>query len=205
MTHDDITKARDDLSFMRELAADDGKVLEASGVGLMLAGLVFGLIALRANLIDQGWLVWPAVLEPLMPFDGVIVFFVSLFSCFVVMGRRSGVREIPSPNAASRAMWAAWAAAGAGFGLSQVGFTFAGGSEMNGIPLFAFWGSGWFVVWAIYRRGWQLWVTIACYAIVIVTGLLWDSPYREFVVTFAFFAVVGAPGVLIYRQARELG
>ncbi len=205
MTHDDFTKARDDLSFMRELAADDGKVLEASGVGLMLAGLVFGLMALRANLIDQGWLVWPDALVPLMPFDGVIVFFVSLFSCFVVMGRRSGVREIPSPNAASRAMWAAWAAAGAGFGLSQVGFTFAGGSEMNGIPLFAFWGSGWFVVWAIYRRSWQLWVTIACYAIVIVTGLLWDSPYREFVVAFAFFAVVGAPGVLIYRQARELG
>jgi hypothetical protein len=205
MTHDDIKRAKDDLSFMRELAADDGKVLEASGVGLMLAGLVFGLLALRFTLIEQGWLDWPAVLEPLMPFDGVVIFFVSLFTCFIVMGRKSGMQEIPSPNAASRAMWAAWAAAGVGFGLTQIGFSLAGGTEMNGIPLFAFWGSGWFVVWAIYRRAWQLVVTVACYGVVILAGLLWDSPYHGFVGPFAFFAVVGAPGILVYRQARAFG
>lgn len=205
MTHDDIERTKDDLSFMRELATDDGKVLEASGVGLMLAGLVFGLMALRLTLIDHGWLVWPAVLEPLMPFDAVVLFFVTLFACFHVMGRKSGMHEMPSPNAASRAMWAAWAAAGAGFGLSQIGFSFAGGTDMSGIPLFAFWGSGWLVVWAIYRRAWQLVVTIACYTVVIATGLLWDSPYRGFIVPFAFFAVVGAPGILVYRQARAFG
>jgi hypothetical protein len=76
---------------------------------------------------------------------------------------------------------------------------------MNGIALFAFWGSGWFVVWAIYRRGWQLIVTLACYAVVIITGLLWDSPYRGFVGPFGFFALVGAPGILVYRQAKAFG
>lgn len=202
MTHDEISRAKDDLSYMRELAADDGQVLEASGVGLMLAGLLFGLMALRATLINQGWLVWPAMLEPFMPFDFVILFFVALFTCFHLMGKKAGMKRIPNPNAASRAMWAAWAAAGAGFGLSQLGFSFAGGTDMNGIPLFAFWGSGWLVVWAIYRRAWQLLVTLACYCIVILTGLLWESPYRGFIGTFAFFAVVGAPGILIYRQAR---
>ena len=205
MTDKDIQRAKDDLNFMRELAADDGKVLEASGVGLMVAGFVFGLWALRFTLIDRGWLAWPEVLAPLVPFDGVVVFFVILFSCFIVMGKRSGIKDIPSPNAASRAMWAAWAAAGAGFGLTQIGFSFAGGSTMTGIPLFAFWGSGWLVVWAIYRRGWQLLVTLGCYATVIVMGLLWDSPYRGFVVPFGFFALVGVPGILVYRQARATG
>lgn len=205
MSNHDIQKAKDDLNFMRELAADDGRVLEASGVGLMLAGFVFGLWGLRYALVEGGWLGWPEVLRPLMPFDGVILFFVILFTCFHFMAKKSGVTSMPSPNAASRAMWAAWAAAGAGFGLSQLGFTLAGGTDMNGIPLFAFWGSGWFVVFAIYRRAWQLLVTLACYAYVMIVGLLWDSAWSGFVGPFGFFALVGVPGILLYRQARAIG
>jgi hypothetical protein len=203
--NDEIRKMRDDLSFMRELAADDGKVLEASGVGLMLAGVIFGLWTLRYALIDHGWLAWPELLRPLMPFDGVVIFFVVLFTCFFVMAKRAGMQQMPSPNAASRAMWAAWAAAGAGFGLSQIGLTYAGASSVHIIPLFAFWGSGWFVVWAIYRHAWQLVVTIACYATVIVTGLLWETAYVGFAMPLGFFVLVGVPGVLVYRQAKALG
>lgn len=205
MTNEDLQRAKDDLSFMRALAADDGKVLEASGVGLMLAGAVFGLWTLRFALIDKGWLVWPEALKPLMPFDGVVLFFVILFTCFYFMARKSGMHKMPSPNAASRAMWAAWAAAGGGFGLSQIGLTFAGASAFHILPLFAFWGSGWFVVWAIYRQAWQLVVTIGCYVAVVVMGLLWGSPYVGFVVPFGFFALVGAPGILVYRQAKATG
>lgn len=203
--NDEMRKMRDDLSFMRELAADDGKVLEASGVGLMLAGAVFGLWTLRFALIDHGWLAWPELLRPLMPFDGVVLFFAILFTCFFLMAKKAGMQKMPSPNAASRAMWAAWAAAGAGFGLSQIGLTYAGASTFHIVPLFAFWGSGWFVVWAIYRHLWQLVVTIACYAAVIVTGLLWDTAYVGFVMPIGFFALVGIPGVLVYRQAKALG
>jgi hypothetical protein len=189
---DDLQRLKDDLSYMRQLASDDGRVLEASGVGLIVAGVVFGLLVLRATLIDHGWLVWPEVLRPIMPFDGVVLFFVILFTCFGFMARRRGGHRPPNPNAASRAMWAAWAAAGAGYGITQIGLTFTGDS------------SGWFVVWAIYRHFWQLVVTIACFATVIVMGLVFDTPYRQLVLATGFFALVAAPGVLVYRQAKTI-
>jgi hypothetical protein len=202
---DELRRMKEDLSFMRELATDDGRVLEASGVGLIVAGVAFGLLMLRATLIDHGWITWPDVLTPLMPFDGLVLFFVILLATFFRMAKNSGMTKPPNPNAASRAMWAAWAAAGAGYGITQIGLTFAGDSSFTVVPLFAFWGAGWFVVWAIYRHAWQLVVTIACFAAVIVMGLVYATPYRQVVLSIGFFALVAAPGYLVYRQAKALG
>lgn len=201
---DDLEKLKDDISFMRQLATDDGRVLAASGIGLMVAGAVFGLVTLRAALIGRGWLVWPGVLVPLMPFDGVVLFFVILLTCLRFMAGRGKGFERPNPNAASRAMWASWAAVGAGYGITQVALTLAGDSSLAVVPLFAFWGSGWFVVWAIYRQLWQLVVTLACFVTVVVMSLIFDTTYRTFVLALGFFVLVAAPGVLVYRQAGKM-
>lgn len=203
--NDKINQAKDDLSYMKQLASDDGSVLRASGIGLMVAGIIFPLIGLRQFLIDQGWLDWPDALEPVMPFDGVILFFTILFVCFFLDGKGKATTWPPRTNAVSKAMWASWAAVGFGYLAVAIGMGQAGMPELAPLTLLAFWGGGWLVVWAIYRNAWLLIVALGCYASTIVMGVLWDSEIRSLVMPIIFMALVALPGFVIYRTARAIG
>jgi len=197
----DIERVKDDIAFMKELAKDDGSVLRASGIGLVVGGTVFGLLLLRSFLIANGWLVWPEVLQPLMPFDAVVLFFVIFIGIALRDGRRSDIRQL-TVGATSRALWASWAAVGIGYLVAQIALSAAGASGLAGATIFAFWGGGWFVVWAIYRQARFALVTIACYATAVGAGLLWETPYAQLVLALGFFVLVALPGVLIVRRAR---
>lgn len=197
----DIERVKDDIAFMKELAKDDGNVLLASGIGLVVGGTVFGLMILRSFLIAAGWLVWPEALQPLLPFDGVVLFFAIFIGIALVSGKRNDFRRL-TVGATSRALWASWAAVGIGYLIAQIALSAAGFSAIAGITLFAFWGGGWFVVWAIYRQARFALVTIACYAAAIGAGLLWQTPYGTLVLACGFFLLVALPGVLVVRRAR---
>lgn len=197
----DIERVKDDIAFMKELAKDDGSVLLASGIGLVVGGTVFGLMILRSFLMASGWLVWPEALRPLLPFDGVVLFFAIFIGIALRSGKRSDFRQM-TVGATSRALWASWAAVGIGYLTAQIGLSAAGASNLAGVTLFAFWGGGWFVVWAIYRQARFALVTMACYATAIAAGLLSPTPYGVLVLACGFFLLVALPGVFVVRRAR---
>ena len=81
----------------------------------------------------------------------------------------------------------------------------AGFGQLTGITLFAFWGCGWFVVWAIYRQGWMLLVTIGCFIAPTLAGALRDQGAGSLVFGIGFLLLSALPGLLIIRKARRLG
>ena len=199
---DDLERMKDDISFMKGLARDDGRVLLASGLGLVIGGVVFGLMVLRSTLMSHGWLDWPEFLRPLIPFDAVVLF----FAAFIAIGARWRVRadfQRLTVGATSRAMWASWAAVGIGYLAGQTGLSMGGSSDLAGIVLFAFWGNGWFVVWAIYRQPWLLVVAVGCYATAIAAGMLWHTLYGDLLLALAFWTLVALPGVFVVKHARS--
>jgi hypothetical protein len=195
----DIERLKDDIAFIKGLAKDDGSVLFASGVGLAVGGIVFGLMILRSFLISIGWLEWPAPLRPFMSFDAVVLF----FAIFIAIAMRFGKRPRQTAvGATSRAMWASWAAVGVGYLSAQIALSAAGVGDLAGITLFAFWGGGWVVVWAIYRQAGFALVALACYATAIGAGLLWGTPYRTLLLAIGFFVLIALPGAAVIRRAR---
>jgi hypothetical protein len=63
---DEIQQLRDGIAFVRSLVEDDGYVLQASAIELLVAEIAFGLAALRAFPLNCGWLRWPEALRPLL-------------------------------------------------------------------------------------------------------------------------------------------
>lgn len=200
---DELQQVKHDISYLKEIAGDDGTVLRASGIGLMVGGIVFPLVGLRHYLITNGIIDWPDALEFLIPVDGIVLFFITLFISFYLdgQGRKAAPLKV---NAASRAMWVGWAAVGFGYLVTQIAMSQAGEGSLAVLTLFAFWGGGWAVVWAIYRHGLLLVLTIACYVLTILAGVFWESEARILLMFAGWFGLVALPGFFIYRYARSM-
>lgn len=195
----DLRRIRDDISFIRGVMEDDGSVLRASGTGLLVAGIVFGLAALRSFALASGWLEWPAALHALMPWDAVALFFLVLLLALAAQGR--GVHPVTAVSATSRTVWASWAAVGIGYGVAAVSLSLAG-SHATGPVIFAFWGSGWVCAAAAYRRMRFAWVALGCYLVALGSGLLSGRPSEALLTAVALWVLVALPGLMILRQAR---
>lgn len=198
---DDIRRMKEDISFMKGLVKDDGSVLHASGIGLAVVGIVFGLAALRSFALAEGWLHWPEALRPLMPWDATVVFLLLLLTLLTLTSRRARTTR-PSIGAVARTVWASWAAVGIGYAVAAASFSLAGAHVTGGV-LFAFWGGGWLVAATAYRRGTFAAVSAACYAVAIVSGLLADTAYDALLLGGALLVLVALPGLMILRQARR--
>jgi hypothetical protein len=194
-----IQQIREDIAYIRGLVEDDGSVLHASAIGLTVAGSVFGLAALRAFVLNSGWLQWPAVLRPLMPWDTPLVFFIVLLTALSLTSRGRPV-SFAAISAASRTVWAGWAAVGFGYVAAAVSLSLAGMRDSSGVA-FAFWGSGWLMAAAAYRRGLLLAIGIACYGAVIALGLLTGTVYEPLAMAVAFWLLVALPGLMLLRES----
>lgn len=201
---EDIQEIRDDIAYIRNLLGDDGTILFASGLGLLIGGIVFGLMVFREALIGGGFLDYPAVLQQLMPWDAIVIFFVAFLGIggYVKKVRRQFDTPPAAMTATARAMWAGWVAVGIGHLAASLGMT-AAGTDLSGITLFAFWGGGWCVVWAVYRRAWIAAVALACYAVALATGYLWGTPYAGFITAAGFVIGAAIPGLVLVRVAKS--
>lgn len=195
---EDIQQIRADIAYIRGLVEDDGSVLRASAVGLTVAGSVFGLTALRAFALQSGLLHWPAVLRPLIPWDAPLVFFIVLLSALALVGGGRPV-SFAMISATSRTVWAGWAAVGFGYVAAAVSLTLAGLRDTSGVAL-AFWGSGWLMAAAAYRRGLLLAIGLGCYLAAILLGRLSGTVYEPLALAFAFWLLVGLPGLMLLRE-----
>jgi hypothetical protein len=193
---DDTLRIRDEISYIRGMVEDDGSVLRASGIGLVVAGSVFGLAALRSYGLASGWLRWPAAL---LPWDAVALFFLVLLPTLATRARSRG--RTFAMNATSRTVWASWAAVGIGYMVSALSLSFAG-SHAAGSVLFAFWGSGWFIAAAAYRRAGFAIVALGCYLVAIGSGLLSGRPEELLLQAVALWGLVALPGVMVLRFAK---
>lgn len=200
---DNMQQMKDDISFLKDLASDDGSVLEASGIGLMVAGCVFFLFGLRNYLVATGLIDWPDILEALATFEFIIVFFTTLFVCFrFAAGKRHFAP--PRPNATSKAMWASWAATGFGYLAVALGLEQAGAGDVAFITLYAFFGGGWLVVWAIYKNSWMLAIAFLSYVVTILIGRYIGTDTGKLIVMGSSLLLLALPGLLIFRQARAI-
>lgn len=196
--NDEIQQVREDIAFLRNLAGDDGSVLRASAIGLIVAGSVFGLAALRSFALASGWLKWPHALRSLMPWDATVIFLIVLLS-LLIGGRRTAARR--ASGSTSRTLWASWAAVGTGYVVAAVSLSLAG-IHASGSILFAFWGSGWFIASAAYRRQDFVVLALACYAVAIASGVLSGTPFEELLDGLALIALVALPGLWVLKLAR---
>jgi hypothetical protein len=202
--NEDIRRIRDDISFIRSVTEDDGTVLRASATGLLVAGTVFGLNALRAFALGAGWLHWPEVLRPFLPFDAVVLFFLLLLPLLALQARGRPAPVRSAMSATSRAVWASWAAVGIGYGATALSLALAG-SHAAGNTVFAFWGGGWLVAAAAYRRMSLALVALGCYLAAIGAGLLAGGPYSSLLMAVAMWLLVALPGLLVLHHARAPG
>lgn len=200
---DDIEQIRQDLAYIRGLVEDDGSVLRASAIGLSVAGSVFGLAALRAFALQSGLLQWPAILRPLIPWDVPVLFFSVLLPALALTSRGRPV-SFAMISASSRTVWAGWAAVGFGYAVAAISMAIAGMHDVSGVAL-AFWGSGWLMAAAAYRRTQLLAIGIACYLAAIVTGVLAGTVYEALVLALSFWLLVGLPGLMMLRQTARRG
>jgi hypothetical protein len=197
---DEIQQLRDDIAFVRSMVEDDGSVLRASAIGLLVAGIVFGLAALRAFALDSGWLRWPEALRPLLSWDAPLLFFLVLLPVLAISS--AGARpSFATISAASRAVWASWAAVGIGYAVAAASLSIAGLHGASAV-LFAFWGSGWLSAAAAYRRRRHLLISLGCYLSAITAGFLEGTPREHLLMALAFWALVALPGLMILREVR---
>jgi hypothetical protein len=201
---EDIRQIRDDLSFMRSLMEDDGSVQRACGVGLLVAGSVFGLAMLRAFALDSGWLHWPEALRPLLPWDTPVLFFLILLPVLASQRKARGAHAVAAISATSRAVWASWAAVGVGCAVSAVSLSIAG-MHAAGSLAFTFWGSGWFIAAAAYRRATFAMVALGCYLTSLGAGLVSGGPYEALLMALGLWGLVALPGLMVLKQARPNG
>ena len=69
--------------------------------------------------------------------------------------------------------------------------------------LFTLYGAAWSVVFVVHRRAWYGAIAAACYVMAFLCGLVMSSPTEWLVLSLGTFALVAAPGAVMWREAHE--
>ena len=198
----EIQSIRDDLAFMKSMAADEGRLPWILGASFLAAGLIYGLPIIAAWAQTRGLINIPG---PWTAQTGIwsTVVFVPLQIAMAVWGPK------PKPgDSMARAFTPAWS----GIGLITVvmlAVIFIAGARLHVALMwqvwtslcFALWGACWWVVAMLRpRRGWML-VALGSLATAIANALLIGT--REEVLGCAIGVLVwlGAPGFMIMLRA----
>lgn len=202
--NDQIESIREDLAFMRGLAADTGRLPGVFGAHLLLAAVVYGPPILLA---------W-ATLNGLVGLPEGWTSGIGLWSTLVYIPAMSvliwkGPKGPPASSLTARTMGAAWA----GMGLTTIAIIaaiFIAGARLH-VPdiwqvwvcvCFGLWGAAWFAVEMLRpRRGW-IWVALGSYAQVVINALLVGTPYLLLALGVGILLWLGGPGVTILVQSR---
>jgi len=197
-----------DLAFLRTLAEDGGRSLRSAGAAIALAGVVFGLNALRQWGLASGWLNWP---EPLQPF----LFWDALAAQLLLVGPVLWLvhRGDPQPRratAVARAVEAALSAVGGALVVAMLALA-AARVRLNEpavalvafpIVLFALNGTAWWVAFAAYRHVWALAVAFGSFGTALTLGWFAGSSSQWLVLGAGLFFWLTAPGIALVRQRR---
>lgn len=201
---DQIQSIRDDVAFMKSMAADEGSLPWGIGAGFFAAGVVYGLPLV---------LVW-AVLRGLVDLPVGWTSGVGLWSTVIYVPLSILIflkAPKPAPGAATgRAFGAAWSGVGL-ITVAMLAVIFIAGSRLHVHLIwqvwtsicFALWGGCWWVVAMLRpRRGW-LWVALGSLANAVVNALLIGTRDELLGCSIGILLWLGGPGLLIMLRAKK--
>lgn len=189
-----MSSLEEDLAYLRDLTRDDPGATRRTGAILIAAGIIFGLSAVRGWAHQRGMLPWAPPWIGLPPFDAILLFVVSMALI---------VRRYPAQpaNAASRALSTALNSMGVAVVVVTVALAAAARALQDwtlfgAFPsiLFAMYGSAWWVVHAVTRERWTIFVIIAAFTCALAGALLAARPEAWLVLAIGLWLVVALPG-----------
>ena len=203
MTDDQMQSVKDDIAFMRALAAEGQRTPLLGGKILAAAGLIFAAAALAywammVELIDlhHGW-------GSLGIWMGALAVFLIVLA---ILNR--GIRNKPGTGSpTNRASGTAWMAVGMsifamGLSYAATGWKLQSELVMATFPsvIFALYGAGWAVAAAMTGKRWLWWVAIGSWAMAPVLGWFADGPEQYLAYAAALLLLTFLPGVVLTRQ-----
>ncbi|MBX7248784.1 MAG: hypothetical protein K1X35_06970 [Caulobacteraceae bacterium] len=203
MTDDQIQSVKDDIAFMRALAAEGQRTPLLGGSILAAAGLIFGVASLAYWALLTGILQLPHGWGSFGIWMGALAIF---FGVLAVLNRRIGGKP-GARSPANKASGAAWSAVGFSIFALALGYGFAGWrlqSEdvMMTFPsvIFALYGAGWAVASAMSAKKWLWWVALGSWAMSPVLGWFAGQDALYLVYAAGLFGLTLIPGVVLLRQ-----
>jgi hypothetical protein len=189
---------RDDIAFLRTLAAGDSTGAAREGAILAAVGLIFGLVAIQYWCIESAWFAVSPAVQTWLWLDGLVPFLI----CMAVIAVK--FRAQPS-GAASRALAATWKGVGTAFLVADLALYIA--SRELGIPLLVKWifplilfaliGGAWGVAFAVRRRRPLGVLAGGNFAAGILCGIVIGRPQEWLVLAGGLIFLVAVPGAVM--------
>jgi hypothetical protein len=211
MTQTPRAAAEADLAFMRSILEGDGRPRLTMAICYLAGGLLYGMQCLFHLGQATGVIRWPD-LANLAVVVGISVAFLSILVWAISHDRRAGHSGPVGPMAAR-----AWQAALTATGMANLAviLIFAVGAVRDAD--FAVWlyypamvfllqSAAWFVAWSLKRKPWMMATAIGGWLTAVALGLLVRDQLAYLgVCTVALFLLFGAPGWIMWREARARG
>jgi hypothetical protein len=196
-----VQNARDDLAFMRAIAADRDRLPGNFGAQLAVPGVIFGittLIVWRALASDGGadadWLHWIGIVAT------------AVYLPTLLLLKRTGRETVWGPS--KRLFMASWSAMGVMGAATLVCLILARG-QVDAVFLLLWpalssilWGGSWVLIAMVRREAWQVAVAGGCFLTAAVCAALIGEPQQWLALGIGILLFVAGPGLLIMQQAR---
>ena len=203
MTDEQMQSVKDDIAFMRALAADGQRTPMLGGAILTAAGVIFAVASLAHWALTVGLLrVDPSWGSMVIWMGALAVFLITLTVVNLRIGQKPGAR---SPT--NKATGAAWS--GVGFSIFAMGLSygFAGWrlhSEevMVTFPsvIFALYGAGWAVASAMTGKKWLWYVALGSWVMAPVLAFFAGDATQYLAYAAALLLLMALPGAILLRQ-----
>lgn len=202
MTDDQIQSVKDDIAFMRALAAEGQKTPMLGGAIMVVAGLIFGLASIGHWALVVGILrLDPAWGTAAVWLPAMLIFAIALVVVIRRTERKPGARS--PTNTATGAAWM-----GVGIAIFVMALSYAAAAwqlrseaVLATFPsvIFALYGAGWAVASAMTGKRWLWFVAIGSWAMAPLLGWLSGQSWMFLVYGAALLLLMSLPGLVLMR------
>lgn len=203
MTDDQMQNVKDDIAFMRALAADGqstpllgGRIMAAAGLIFATASLLYWAMLTELLNLPHGWGSF-----------GIWMGALAVFLITMTILSRGIARKPGAGSPTNRASGSAWMAVGMsifamGLSYAAAGWRLQSEDVMVTFPsvIFALYGAGWAVGAAMTGKKWLWWVAIGSWAMAPVLGWFAGQPEQYLAYAAALLLLTFLPGVILTRQ-----
>jgi len=203
MTDDQMQSVKDDIAFMRALAAEGqrtpllgGRILAAAGLIFALASIAYWAMIVEIIDLPHGWGSF-----------GIWMGALALFLVVLTILNRGIARKPGAGSPTNRASGTAWMAVGLSIlamaiSYAATGYKLQSELVMATFPsvIFALYGAGWAVAAAMTGKRWLWGVAIGSWLMAPVLGWFADGPEQYLAYAAALVLLTFLPGLVLTRQ-----
>lgn len=206
--NDKLKTVQDDLAFLRGLAeggAERGGLGVAGGALYGSAGVLYGVQTLTYFVQDRGLLQLSPQANLVMAWAPTVIFLI-LMTIVIIVDRKN-----PQRGVTNRAVNAAFS--GTGIANLALVLIFASAAARNHdfrywlfhpAVVFVLQGAVWYVIFVLRKRMWMALVAVGWLVSGVAMGMLIHrADLYLLIATFGLFALMGAPGFYMMRQAMR--